>query len=209
MRKHSFIQWELRYRGESHMNNFKTWLGILLLLVINILILEIRSLYILFPITICIYLYGYFIQSKRKTFRRLRTFIYIGISLLFFQTLFNQSVLLVERIGNALRVTLQIASISQIVFLFVQNISPSALISAFGFLPRTWQLLLAMTFTYIPVLVQEQGAIQMAQESRGLGLTWKSKFIAPLAFFVPLIHRILHRSETIGLTMVSRGFVEE
>lgn len=190
------------------MNNLKTWLGILLLLIINILILDTKDLYLLSPIFTFIYLYGY-LQSKRKTVQRIRAFVYIGISLLFFQIVFNQSVSIVERISAALRVTLQIASISQIVFLFVQHISPSALISALGFLPRTWQLLLAMTFTFIPVLVQEQDAIQMAQKSRGFGLTWKSKFIAPFAFFVPLMHRILQRSETIGLTMVSRGFVEE
>jgi energy-coupling factor transporter transmembrane protein EcfT len=190
------------------MHNLKTWLGILLLLVINIFILEMKSLYLLSPILICIYLYGYSTQSKRKTVQRLRTFVYIGISLLFFQIVFNQSISMEDRVTNALRVALQIASISQIVFLFVQHISPSALISALGFLPRTWQLLLAMTFTFIPVLVQEQETIQMSQKSRGLGLTWKSKFITPFAFFVPLMHRILHRSETIGLTMVSRGFVE-
>ncbi|MBP9814689.1 energy-coupling factor transporter transmembrane protein EcfT [Candidatus Woesebacteria bacterium] len=191
------------------MNNLKTWLGILLLLIINILILDTKDLYLLSPIFTFIYLYGYLTQSKRKTVQRIRAFVYIGISLLFFQIVFNQSVSMVERISAALRVTLQIASISQIVFLFVQHISPSALISALGFLPRTWQLLLAMTFTFIPVLVQEQDAIQMAQKSRGFGLTWKSKFIAPFAFFVPLMHRILQRSEAIGLTMVSRGFVEE
>lgn len=190
------------------MNNLTTWLGILLLLAINVFILETNNIYLLCPIFMCIYLYGYFTQSKRKTVKRLKTFIFIGISLLFFQIVFNQAVPMVDRISIALRVTLQIASISQIVFLFVQHISPSALISALGFLPRTWQLLLAMTFTFIPVLVQEQEAIQMAQKSRGFGQACKSKFIAPFAFFVPLIHRILQRSETIGLTMVARGFVE-
>ncbi len=191
------------------MNSYRVWLGILFLLLINVYILATKNIYLLLPIVICVYLHGYLTQSKRQTLRRLRSFIFIGISLLFFQIVFNQSIPIVNRIINALRVTMQIASISQIVFLFVQHISPSALISALGFLPRTWQLLLAMTFTFVPILVQEQEVIQMAQKSRGLGLMWKSKIVAPFAFFVPLMHRILQRSETIGLTMLSRGFVEE
>jgi energy-coupling factor transporter transmembrane protein EcfT len=104
---------------------------------------------------------------------------------------------------------MQIATISQLIIIFVQFISPSALVSALSFLPRTWQLLLAMTFTFIPVLIQEQEIIQVNQRSRGLGISWKSRLIAPIAFFVPLMHRILQRSETIALTMVSRGFVEQ
>lgn len=114
-----------------------------------------------------------------------------------------------DRVSNALRVALQIASISQIVFLMVQYISPSAFISALGFLPRTWQLLLVMTFAYIPILVDEQSSIQTVQISRGLGITWRSRLIAPFALFIPLMHRILQRSETLGHTMVARGFVEE
>jgi len=191
------------------MNNRKTGLGILLLLVVNACILATRNMYILSAVFVGIYLYGYLTQSRKKTILRLRTFILIGISLLFFQLLFNQSIVVGDRIANALRVTMQIAIISQLMFIFMQLISLSALVSSFRFLPPTWQLLIAMTFSFIPVLVQEQEIIQINQRSRGLGISWVSRVIAPIAFFVPLLHRVLQRSETIGLTMVSRGFVEE
>lgn len=191
------------------MNNFKVWIGILIMLIGNALILTSKNTVILTTICICVYLYGYLALSKRKTQSRLTTFMFIGISLLFFQMVFNQSVSVVDRLQHAARVTLQLATISQIVFLVVAYVSPSALISALWFLPRTWQLLLTMTFSAVPNLIREQETIQIAQKSRGMGFTWKSKLISPIAFFVPLIHRILQRSETVGLTMVARGFVEE
>lgn len=201
--------WGSRYRGGCRMNNLRVWSGILLLIFINFFILTTRHIWVLVLLFTSVYLFGFVTQSKRRVLQRLTTFMYIGISLLFFQMLINQSVSVIDRVSNALRVTLQIASISQIVFLMVQYISPSAFVSALRFLPRTWQLLLTMTFAYIPILVDEQSSIQTAQVSRGLGVTWRSRLIAPVAFFIPLMHRILQRSETLGHTIVARGFVEE
>lgn len=190
------------------MNNLRVWFGIGFLLLTNIFVLSTRNVLVLIPLLISVYLYGYFVQSKRQAIRRLRTFALIGLSLLFFQIIVNQSVPWEERALHALRITFQLAIISQLTLVLVRYISLSGLVAALGFLPRTWQLLIAMTFAFIPLLVQEQDTIQIVQRSRGLGLSWRSRLLAPFAFFVPLMHRILQRSETIGLTMVARGFVE-
>jgi energy-coupling factor transporter transmembrane protein EcfT len=191
------------------MNNLKVLLGMIIVVWANYSIIVLRDVRLLGCIFVGLYVFGYCTQSKRVVVQRLQTFAFIGISLLVFQLLLNQSVPIVVRFIYALRTTLQIASISQLIFLAVRYVSPSALIRSLGFLPRTWQLLLTMTFTFIPVLVQEQGNIQVAQRSRGLGLSWRSRLIAPIASYVPLIHRILQRSETIGFTLLSRGFVEK
>lgn len=190
------------------MNNSRVLLGMIIVVWANYSIIVLRDVRLLGCIFVGLYVFGYFTQSKREVIRRLRTFVFIGFSLLLFQMLFHKSVPIVARLVFALRSTLQIASMSQIVFLMMQYISPSALIRSLGFLPRIWQLLLTMTFAFIPVLVQEHAIIQIAQQSRGLGLTWRSRLIAPIASYVPLIHRILQRSETISLTMVARGFEE-
>ncbi len=190
------------------MNNLKVLVGISMVLVVNALILTSHNILALSAVFSCVYLLGYLFLSKKRVLKRLTTFLFIGVTLLLFQMVFNQAVPVADRLNNAVRVTLQLATISQIVFLMVQYVSPSSLISALWFLPRTWQLLLTMTFSAIPNLIREQEFIQIAQQSRGVGLTWKSKLLSPVASFVPIVHRILQRSETIGLTMVSRGFME-
>lgn len=190
------------------MNKIKVFGGLVLLTLTNFFIITTRSLIPLVTITIMAYGIGICTDSRRATVKRIRLFCMIGLSILLFQILFNQLAPLGQRVLISLRTILQISSISEIVLIGMKCISPNEIVSAFSFLPHSLQILLAMTFYFVPLLLTEQNTIRLVQQSRGLGVTLQSRFHAPIAFLIPLLHRVFQRSETISFTILSRGFKE-
>ncbi|MBU1500289.1 energy-coupling factor transporter transmembrane protein EcfT, partial [Patescibacteria group bacterium] len=71
---------------------------------------------------------------------------------------------------------------------------------AFNFLPKTFNFMLTITFSLIPVIFQEAKTIILLQKCRGY------HSLNPLPIIIPLLHRTLKRSEQIALTMASRGY---
>ena len=190
------------------MNTIKVFLGIILLILTNIGIIRTTNIIPLVILAFILYGIGFSIDSTKGTVQRIRFFCLIGLAILLFQMVGNTLIPLEQRVYISVRTFLQLASISQVVFVLMKCISPSEIISAFYFLPQTLRLLLSMTFYFIPLLVKELHTIQLIQQSRGLGNTLKSKLYAPFAFMVPLLERMFVRSEIISYTILSRGYKE-
>ena len=190
------------------MTTIKVLLGIILAILTNIAVIRSSNNIFLGILTVTLYGVGFSVDSTKETIRRIRLFCLIGISILLFQMLFNTLVPMDQRVRISVRTFLQLASISQVVFVLMKYMSPTEMISALHFLPQTFRLLLSMTFYFIPLIVYELSIIQLVQKSRGLGNTLRSRVSAPFAVLVPILHRMLERSETISYTMLSRGFKE-
>lgn len=190
------------------MTTIKVLLGIILAILTNIAVIRSSNSVFLGILTIILYGIGFSVGSMKETIQRIRLFCLIGISILLFQMLFNTYIPMDQRIRISFRTFLQLASISQVVFVLMKYMSPAEMISALHFLPQSFRLLLSMTFYFIPLFVNELSIIQLIQKSRGLGNTLRSRISAPFAVLVPILHRMLERSDTISYTMLSRGFRE-
>lgn len=173
------------------MNRVKVFTGLALIILANIFIITTRNLTVLILAAGGAYGVGFFIDSPKVTLKRVQVFFFIGASIILFQLIFASPL--------NFRTILQISTISEIIFVSLKWISPSEIISAFSFLPPAVIVLFSMTFYFIPLLTAEQNTIRLVQRSRG---TKNS----PLAFLLPLLHRIFQRAETVSLTILSRGF---
>lgn len=188
------------------MNRLKILGTFLFLAFFNIFILKERNLVFLLAIFLSIYSISSFFNLHQEVFRRIKLFFLIGIFIVLFQLFFNQTSLLFERMFMGFRVILQIASISESVFVVMRIISPTEIVRSLNFLPKSIQILLSMTFYFIPLLMKEYEFVQLVQKSRGLGSSFISRLIMPIYMIIPLLHRVFQRSETITYTILSRGF---
>lgn len=191
------------------MNNIYVWASLLFLIISNIFIVKTHDIAVLCAIALITGIATIFTRTTLTSLRRMRTFLFIGLSIILFQVLLNTSQSLINRLISGIRTTLQLALMSEIVFITLKYISPARIVSALYFLPQKILLLFTMTFAFIPILLSEQRSIQIAQSSRGTGTSFKSRLIAPIALIVPLIHRIFQRAEAISYSLLARGFDEE
>jgi len=191
------------------MKKFNTLFILLVILGINVAALAIKDLFLVVLLFLGVCILSMTLTSPRQTVGRLKIFIGIALSILLFQLVFVRSMSFAQIIVQTVRVAMQLFIVSEVVRVGIQYISPAALISLFSFLPKQFQLLIAMTFYFIPLSMEEYGIIKHAQISRGLGNSIKGKMIAPFAFVIPLLHRVFQRSEIMTYSILSRGWKEE
>lgn len=190
------------------MSNILTAIGLISIVLFNLFVFRISNVFVLVSIGTIVYALGCVIQTPRITLKRFALFLYIGITIGTFRILFNQENTPFIPIQQTARTVLQIAIISEAIFLALKRISLVRLMGALWFLPRSIQLFFAMTFSFIPLLLAEQETIRIVQLSRGGGCTALSRLYMPVALLIPLLHRIMQRSEVLAYSMISRGFVE-
>lgn len=191
------------------MNKVRTLIMLILILGVNIIVLSIKNPLLILFIFIGIVLISIRLTSPVQTMGRLKLFVGIGISIFIFQILFLHNINITFKFIQSFRVTLQLFMVSEVVRIGVFIISPASLISLFSFLPKNIQLLIGMTFYFIPLSIKEYGIISQIQTSRGFGNSIKSKILSPIACIIPLLHRVFQRAETISLSIISRGWEDE
>ena len=140
------------------------------------------------------------LKIKKPTFslgKRIKPFIFLGIIILLIH--FKNPLF-----GYLIAIRLVIISLAVVFYLSLSSFSE--IIDVFGFLPNIFKLLLAITFYSIPLVINEYEQIILVQKSRG----YKSSVFNPIAstipLLVPLLHRVFQRSETLALTVASKGF---
>ena len=191
------------------MKKIKTILVLCIILGINISALAIKDTLLISLLFLVICILSVALTSPRQTVKRLQMFIWMALSLLLFQLIFVRSMPFGQIVLQTTRVAMQLFIVSEVVRVGISSISPSSLISLFSFLPKQFQLLIAMTFYFIPLSIEEYGIIKHAQIARGLGNSIQGKLIAPFAFIIPLLHRVFQRSEIMTYSILSRGWKEE
>jgi len=126
----------------------------------------------------------------------------IGVSafVIVFQLLFNGSVAIQQRLLIGSLTAFRLISLSLLVLLFTETTSPTSIVAVLSFLPKNINLMLTISFSLIPAILQEISAIQIAQQARGL----RKGSIIPV--LVPLLNRTLTRAEHIAIVLQTRGF---
>ncbi len=145
---------------------------------------------------------------KKPIYQRLNTIFPIFLLCILFQVIFNSSISLNERAILGFIFGLRLTLISLSVFLFLSITSLFELTQLFYFLPRTWLLLLIMTWYFIPGIISESEKIKQIQKSRGLNIQSWNPFKSLASLIIPLLHRVFQRSQTLSLTLLSRGYEE-
>lgn len=191
------------------MKKISTFLVLLVIIGVNIVVLSLKDPLFVAAIFLIVGGLSIFITSPSQTINHLKFFIGLAVSILVFQIIFARGVPFETKLVSTARVVLQLFIVSEVVRIEVKYISPVSLISFFTFLSRRAQLLIAMTFYFIPLTMKEYEIIKQMQLSRGLGRSIKSRLIAPIAFIIPLLHRVFQRSEVLTYSILSRGWREE
>lgn len=160
----------------------------------------INNLYILSACLLIILLILTLKTNLSSLANRLLPLFFTIVLLILFQLFFNSSQLYSVRLLQGLTAALKILSLSLLVFLYTATTSLTQISRAFNFLPKTFNFMLTITFSLIPVIFQEAKTINLLQKCRGY------HSLNPLPIIIPLLHRTLKRSEQIALTMASRGY---
>lgn len=171
-----------------------------LLIFINALILA-RSIFgaiFLLAVYILLCAFGYF-----KTCLKLIPFllIYLAIFSAIFYFASNRN----------LTFTYQMAvRLSGVVLAFIPGVSmpPSALVRCLTQLkfPRLMTLGILITLTFIPILNREINQIRNAMKTRGATSLWRPQ-VFYRAILIPLIVRLVNISDTLTLSVETRGFI--
>ena len=175
-------------------------LKLIALILISSALISINNLFWLFACLLILLLANIFNSALSQLKNRLTPLLLTVVLLIIFQLLFNSSQTYSVRWLQSLTAAIKILSLSLLVFLYTATTSITQISQAFNFLPKTFNFMLTITFSLIPVIFQEAKTIILLQKCRGY------KNLNPLPIIIPLLHRTLKRSEQIALTMTSRGY---
>ncbi|MCL5798219.1 MAG: energy-coupling factor transporter transmembrane protein EcfT, partial [Patescibacteria group bacterium] len=153
--------------------------------------------------------YLVFLLSGTQVLYRLKPMLYVFILILAIQIFLNSHGSLSIRIFQGLSAWLKLTTLSLLMLAYTAVSSVSEIARVLSFLPRKIQLMLTITLSLIPVIFKEAQKIYMAQNSRGYNTKSLNMIKNTFPIVIPLLHRILHRSEQIAMIMQSRGFNDE
>lgn len=187
-------------------NKTITAVKIIFLFIFNAVIFTVANAFLLSAILFILLLLG--LKMKYKLYNRLKTIIPVGLFIILFQIIFNNSLQFSERLLIGCIAAIRLISISLSVLLFLTYTSLLELSRLFSFLPGNSRLLFTLTCYFIPRVFDESDMISAVQKSRGAQINnWNiTQNLASL--IVPLIHRVFIRSEAISLSMITRGQAE-
>lgn len=148
-----------------------------------------------------------FIFYRTYFFERLKLLLFIGICIILFQLLFNQNLSVFARLYYGYLAGARICSASILIFIMMKILSPAEILLLLDFMPKKTQLIIGMTFSLIPAIINEEEYIALVQKSRPRKKHIFSGFTEMIAIIIPLMHRVLRRAETMALTIVSRGYI--
>jgi len=175
-------------------------LKLIALILISSALISINNLFWLFACLLILLLANIFNSALSQLKNRLTPLLLTVVLLIIFQLLFNSSQTYSVRWLQSLTAAIKILSLSLLVFLYTATTSINQISQTLNFLPKTFNFMLTITFSLIPVIFQEAKTIILLQKCRGY------KNLNPLPIIIPLLHRTLKRSEQIALTMTSRGY---
>lgn len=149
------------------------------------------------------------IPNKQKIKGRILPLLTIGVFIILFQVFFNTSVIQSQRIKLGVMTAEKIIALSMLVFLFTETTSISKIVEVFSFLPEKLQLMLTITFSLIPAIMEESRKIILIQSSRGQNFKSLSLYKSIIPIIIPLLHRTLNRAEQIAIVIKTRGYQNE
>lgn len=164
---------------------------LIFLLILSFLVILQKNIYFLAVFLTLLLILLSFHARRRELFSRLKPLFLISALVILFQ---------LRHLDTAFLAALRIMTLSLLVFYYTTTTSVSRIIASFAFLPHSWQLMLTITLSLIPVIFSEAKKISLIQKSRG----YQNK--NPLPVIIPLLHRTLNRAEQIGLVIETRGY---
>lgn len=188
------------------MKKFWSFCKLLALFIFNSVIIFFQYPILLTVILLIMLVLLYALKSPLK--KRLKTILPIAFIIIIFQLIFNNALPVDLRLMLGYVSALKITLISLSVLLFLSFVSLVAIVDLFSFLPRSWLLLLLLTFYMIPSILNESDKIKIVQYSRGATLRNRNYLSNLAAILLPLLHRVFQRAEILSYTIVSRGYDE-
>lgn len=161
------------------------------------------ALHVLFLLVIIIFtaLAG----SIRILRQRVSFFLLLGVVILISNMISQGNTAVGIRLYRGLQYLMKLISVSMAVLLFTQTTPPVELVKLASFLPRQLRTILTISFAFIPVIQKEYGNIMLVQTAKGMSRN-KNIFRRFFPVIIPLMHRIMRRSENLAMVLESRGY---
>ncbi len=184
-------------------------LKLFVIVVMTVFIASSHNLYVLLSAVLILLAFLIFWLSGTQVLYRLKPMLYVFILILAIQIFLGRQGSLSSRLFQGLSAFLKLTTLSLLMLAYTAVSSVSEITRVLSFLPRKIQLMLTITLSLIPIIFQEAQKIYMAQNSRGYNTKSLNMIKNTFPIVIPLLHRILHRSEQIAMIMQSRGFNDE
>jgi energy-coupling factor transport system permease protein len=185
-----------------HINNplypILSLIASIIIFVIGILVSkDIWIIYLLISLTVIYYFYGYL----KPLVKILPVFLIIGIFIGFGALLTSRDYLVgVQTAGRII-----LLAYSSILMISLPPINLTRNLVQINF-PRSLTLGMLATIRFVPVLISESLQIKDAMKTRGVKFSWFDIRCIYRAFFVPFLMRILSMSDTLAISVQTRGF---
>lgn len=189
-------------------NIFLNRLKLLILLFLTSITIFIKQWFILFFLLFFLVISTLLFKPKKKLLTRIYPLLFIAFLVILFQAICNTSVSFSTRIINGATAALKIITLSMLVFFYTSTTSPSEIVTTFSFLPKKLQLMLTITFSLIPAILEEAQKIILIQNARGINSRSLNPAKSIFPIIIPLLHRTLKRAEQIAVVSQARGYDE-
>jgi energy-coupling factor transporter transmembrane protein EcfT len=181
---------------------------ILAVFAISFLILLNKNIIVSIIISLSALFLAYLLKID-KIRKRNKTILITGLFIFLINLILNVQTDFLSRVYVSFTAFFRIYALSLTVFIFSGTTSASELISALSFLPKNIILAIIITFSIIPLVIDEAEKIKMAQTSRGLNTSFFNPLKTVIPVIIPLIHRTLRRADQLSQIIISRGFQNE
>ncbi|PIZ02426.1 hypothetical protein COY59_04870 [Candidatus Gottesmanbacteria bacterium CG_4_10_14_0_8_um_filter_37_24] len=186
-------------------------LKLFFLIAFSTILITVKDNFILIISSIIMLLSAFLIVTlckKREEFAdRYHALIIMSLLIVMFQLIFNVDINIWQRLQNGIISALKISSLSLLVLIYTSVTSLSEIIHIFSFPPSKIGLVLTITLSLIPIIIQEYRKILIIQSTKGQNF----KHINPLTNFmpilIPLMHRSINRAEHIAIVIESKGYL--
>ena len=184
----------------------KETIKLIILIFITSYIALSRNLLIIAFLALIISLFSLLDKKTQKNIaKRIKPLFFISLLIMGFQLIFNTTVDTHTRLYLGIFQGIKIYSLSMLVFVYTSKTGASQILKGLNFLPKKVQLVLTITLSLLPIILDEAEKIRLVQKARG----YQSSLINPLKsifpLIIPLIHRTLRRTEQISLVMQTKG----
>jgi len=191
------------------MKNIITFIKFALVIFINYSLFTNPSFTKMSAIGVMTIIVSIIIQKNTQRQVKFIPLIILGLSLLLFYLIFNTGYPLLYRLQLGLYSTLKITTLSLSVLCFTYSTSIRDILNFLSFLPKDVKLLIAITFSQIPVTLDETDKIISVQKSRGQNFKGLNIFKGIISVIIPLLHRNLKKADQLSIIIVARGYQNE
>jgi len=142
-------------------------------------------------------------------FQRFKPLFSVSLMVIIFNLVFLPEPNWQSRITKGITSALKLTALSLAVYLFTWTTSISKIINNLIFIPAKLRLMITITFSLIPVIMEEMEKIKLVQTTRGLKPNRFPPFSSIAPIIIPLLVRTLNRAQHLTLILETKNYEQK